>query len=222
MERGSAIRVIASWFGLLAVAGMVLLAVSQQKTISRLRDRERRDAAELERLRAETRDVLRLRAQESEIAGLRENTRDLLRLRSEVRHLRDQEQQSEVLQAANTRLLELIETFPLSSNQEAVVAAVRKRGAVLGIYPRSANDAPGGGVIVAGIDPNSPVARSDLKVGDQIIRLDGRPIETVAQLQIEMLDKKPGDIVRLDVVRNGAVIQIPVNTRAWPQQGFLP
>jgi C-terminal processing protease CtpA/Prc len=217
MDRGSAIRVVGFWCGLLAIIAAVLLAVSQQKTISQLNDQHRTDTAELERLRVETRDLPRLEAGESEIARLREDTRDVLRLRNEVRQLRDRQQQSEILQAANTRLLELIETFPLSSNQAAAVAAVRQKGAVLGVSARSAKDLPGDGVVVDGIDPNSPVARSDLKVGDQIIRIDGKTIRALAELQIEMLSKKPGDLVKLDVVRNGAVIQISVNARAWPQ-----
>ena len=203
--------------GLLALVILVFLNLEQRNTIDQLRAAQRSNLEELERLRATTNEAGRPRNQEAEINQLRENTRDVMRLRNEVRRLRDQEQQSEVLQTANAQLLELIQTFQLSSNQAAAVNAVRKRGAVLGIVPRPATDAPGGGVIVGGIDAGSPVAQSDLKVGDQIIRLDGKRIETIAQLQIEMLNRKPGETVRLDVVRNGAVIQIPINTRAFPQ-----
>jgi len=214
MDRKKTIQFL-RWATVLGAAlALALLALDQRSTIQRLSAAQRENLEELERLRARTNEVQHAENQEAEIGQLRENTRDLLRLRNEVRRLRDQSQQSEIPPAANTRLLELIETFQLSSNQAAAVAAIRKRGAVLGIFPSPATNVPGGGVIVGGIDPNSPVAQSDLKVGDQIIRLDGKHIETIAQLQIEMLDRKPGETVRLDVVRNGAVLQIPVSTRA--------
>jgi len=217
MEREPTIRILVFGAGFLALVILVCLNLEQRSTIEQLHAAQRANLEELERLRARSKVVSHLENQEAELLQLRENNRDVLRLRNEVRRLRDQAQQSEVLQAANTRLLELIESFPLSSNQAAAVAAVRKMGAVLGIIPRPATDAPGGGIIVGGIDAGSPVAQSDLKVGDQILRLDGKRIETIAQLQIEMLNRKPGDIVRLDVVRNGAVIEIPVYTRAFPQ-----
>jgi len=218
MQRPAFIRAAAFGLGLLAIAGLALLAVSQQNALSRLRDQQREDAAELERLRAETRDLPRLRAEESEIATLRDNASDVLRLRGENRRLRDQQEELGVLQAANARLLELVESFPLSTNQSAVVAMVRQQGAVLGISAGSAVNLPGGGVVVTGVEPNSPAARSGLRAGDQILRLDGKPIDNLPRLQIEMLTRKPGETVWLDVLRDGAVSRISVDTIPWPQQ----
>jgi S1-C subfamily serine protease len=105
-----------------------------------------------------------------------------------------------------------------------VVAAVRKKGAVLGVFARSANDPQAGttapatstGVVVIGLDSGSPAMQSGLRPGDVIIRLDGRPVDTLAQLQIEMLTKQPGETVMLDVVRGNEVLRIPVKTRAMP------
>ena len=106
-----------------------------------------------------------------------------------------------------------------------MVASVRKQGAVLGVYARSVKDPlPGApavasstGVLVLGMDAKSPVASSGLKAGDVILRLDGRPVDTLAQLQMEMLTKQPGETVVLDVLRNSQMLRIPVTTRSLPQ-----
>jgi S1-C subfamily serine protease len=73
------------------------------------------------------------------------------------------------------------------------------------------------GAFVVGIDANSPVAESGIKAGDVIIGLDGRRIETSGQLQAEMLTRKPGETVVLDVVRGGTTLRFQVKTRGWPE-----
>jgi S1-C subfamily serine protease len=64
--------------------------------------------------------------------------------------------------------------------------------------------------------PDAPAAKANLKTGDIIVGLDGRPIESAAQLQVEMLTKKPGETVVLDLMRNDTPLRISVQTRAWP------
>jgi hypothetical protein len=199
---------------------------------------------EIERLRADNKDLLRLRAEvqrlrervgETGIAGgttneaapipgsagelerLRADNRDLLRLRNEIRQLREQQGEIEVLRAANARFLQALQENSLS-NMMTSVNDVRKQGSLLGVQIIAA--APTGqayrGAVVGGFMPDSPV-QSDLKPGDIIIGVDGRPVESGAQLQVEMLTKKPGETVTLDVVRNGQTVRVPVQTRAWPQ-----
>jgi C-terminal processing protease CtpA/Prc len=225
MERGSTLRAIVFWLGALALAGLAVLAIVQQGTISQLREREQGlqgDLAELNRLRAPAPEAAPATNQNAELEQLRENTRDLLRLRNEVRQLREQSADAELLRAANAQLLRLVQSLRLSPTQEAAVATVRSQGAVLGIYARSANELPPGstpapretGVAVLGVDANSPAAQSDLKPGDLILRLDGRQVDSLPQLQIEMLTKKPGETVLLDVLRNNEVLRLPVRTRA--------
>src|SRR5262245_33953896 len=156
----------------------------------------------------------------SEIEKLREDNKDLLRLRNEVRQLREQAGELDVLRAANTRFLQMLQEPGGISNIAASVTAVRKQGSLLGIEIIATP--PAGtqnyrGALVGTIMPDAPAAQSGLKSGDVIIGLDGRPIGSAAQLQVEMLTRKPGETVLLDVMRGNEVMRVPVQARAWPE-----
>jgi Do/DeqQ family serine protease len=56
------------------------------------------------------------------------------------------------------------------------------------------------GVLVAGIDPRGPGARTGLAEGDVIVGLDGKPVKTDNELRSEIAAAKPGSTVALDVV----------------------
>ena len=254
-------RILIGVILLAAVAGLAALAWSQHQTIAQLRREQmslNENAAELQRLRAEARDnpvaglqaeldrlreenkdLLRLRAevtrlraggtntlsassnatrQLAEIERLREDNKDVLRLRNEISRLREQAAEAEVLRAANTRLLQIVQDNG-ASNTMASLTAVRKQGSILGVQ---INPTPPGaqayrGAMVAGVMPDAPAAQSDLKPGDIIIGLDGRAIESGTQLQVEMLSKKPGETVVLDVMRNNEPRRVAVQTRAFPE-----
>lgn len=220
MERRSNIRVVAVLFCVSAFAGLSWWVASQQRTISRLRSQAQtlqQATNELGPLRAEVQATRHLRDQAAEIEQLREQNQDVLRLRNEVTRLQGQKSEAESLRKANTQLLQLVESMRMSSNQQQRLLALRSQGAALGIYARPMGVSPAQtGVLVQGIDPHSPVAQSGLKVGDTIVRVNGRPVETLAQLQVDMLTRTPGETVLLDVVRNGAVFRIPVQTRPLP------
>src|SRR5678810_60851 len=151
MEPGQSNRVSRSAFGAIlfvACAALILVAWTQHRSVMQLRSDkaalEERikelgqrgenpgpsagQQAEIERLREDNKDLLRLRdevsrlrertgqagtsgtneshtASPSEIERLREDNKDLLRLRNEVRQLREQAGELEALRAANTRFL---------------------------------------------------------------------------------------------------------------------
>jgi C-terminal processing protease CtpA/Prc len=227
MGHRSIVRSIGFWFAIIAISGLAWWVYLQHRTLARLSDENRRLAGieqEMDRLRAALKETQSLSNQEIELQQLRADSRDLLRLRNEVHQLREQQKEAETLRAANARLLQAIQGVNLASNQQALVADVRSQGAVLGIVIRPANDPQTGsttarynGAVVAQLDPSSPVVSSGLMIGDIIIRADGRPIENAGQLQAEMLTRKPGDVVTLDVMRNDSLLRIPVQTRAWPK-----
>jgi serine protease Do len=88
----------------------------------------------------------------------------------------------------------------------------RVRRAVLGIGIENATEEDAAyaglsevrGVVVESFSSDdSPAKRAGMEVGDLIIELDGQPVEYVAQLQQIVGFKKPGDNVRVTVVRRG-------------------
>ena len=66
------------------------------------------------------------------------------------------------------------------------------------------------GVILADVRPGSPGARAGLKPGDLVIALDGRPMENGRQLQVSLYRRFVGDVVNLDVLRDGQPMKFPV------------
>ena len=78
-----------------------------------------------------------------------------------------------------------------------------------------------GGVLVLGVRAGSPAARAGLRptrqerngniiVGDIIAAIDGRPVESDADLEDALDAREFGDRVTLTVVRNDQRIQVPV------------
>ena len=57
------------------------------------------------------------------------------------------------------------------------------------------------GALVASVEDNSPADKAGLKVGDVIVAVDGKDIESAWDLRAAIKDKKDGDTVRIDVLR---------------------
>ena len=60
------------------------------------------------------------------------------------------------------------------------------------------------GVIVREVDPNGPVAAAGIRPEDIIITLDGAPVANWNDFIRALFNKRPGETVRVEVVRNGA------------------
>jgi serine protease Do len=93
-----------------------------------------------------------------------------------------------------------------------LIADGRVRRAVLGVQIRDAaeDDAAYSGlsevrgvVVVDYSIENSPARAAGIQPEDLIVEVDGRPVEYVAQLQQAVGFKKPGETVRVTVVRHG-------------------
>jgi S1-C subfamily serine protease len=63
--------------------------------------------------------------------------------------------------------------------------------------------APETGVLVAGIEPNSPAFRSSLKEGDIIVAFDDQPVKGVDDLHRVLTDERVGTRIPLTVLRRG-------------------
>ena len=74
------------------------------------------------------------------------------------------------------------------------------------------------GVVVTAIPANGPAAKSDLRAGDVITAIDGKPVITSPQLKSEIRSKKIGQPINLDVYRNGKNLKVKVKTDAWPDE----
>lgn len=74
------------------------------------------------------------------------------------------------------------------------------------------------GVVVRTIEADAPAYKSDLRPFDVITNVDGTPVMTDAQLQREILKKKVGQNVQLDVWRKGQTMKIAVTTGELPNE----
>jgi membrane-associated protease RseP (regulator of RpoE activity) len=61
-----------------------------------------------------------------------------------------------------------------------------------------------GGVVVQSVKDGGPAAKAGLRVGDIVTAIDGKPVESAWTLGDLLDDKKTGQTVRLDIVRNKA------------------
>ena len=60
------------------------------------------------------------------------------------------------------------------------------------------------GVLVGGVEPDSPAAKAGIEVGDIITRADGERLESAQELTRMVQDKKTGDTLKIEVSRNRA------------------
>lgn len=74
------------------------------------------------------------------------------------------------------------------------------------------------GVVVRGIEPGAPAQRSDLTPGDVITKVDGKSVSLASDLQREILGKKIGQSVELEVWRRGRTLRVDVQTGEHPDK----
>jgi len=73
------------------------------------------------------------------------------------------------------------------------------------------------GAVVVNLAADGPAAKAGIKVGDVIVAFDGKAINTSDDLGQAILAKKPGDQVRIDVVRpDGANASVTVTLGVRP------
>jgi serine protease Do len=111
---------------------------------------------------------------------------------------------------------------PINSATRRIVGALMREGRVrrawLGIAggprplpPKLARElGRTAGVEIVDVVPGSPAEQGGLRAEDLIVSLDGEPIGGVDQLQRLMIDEVIGRPVRLGVVRNGELRELPL------------
>src|SRR5947209_20294895 len=70
------------------------------------------------------------------------------------------------------------------------------------------------GALVTQVEPNSPGAKAGLKTGDVITKLDGQPVNDAGELQVQVGQKRPGTTIKLEVMREGKIVNVPVTLEA--------
>ncbi|MFZ0321985.1 MAG: Do family serine endopeptidase [Candidatus Sulfotelmatobacter sp.] len=66
------------------------------------------------------------------------------------------------------------------------------------------------GAVISQVESGSPAEKAGLKVGDVITELDGQKVSDASQLQIEVGQKQPGSSIKLEALRDGKSISVPV------------
>jgi serine protease Do len=90
------------------------------------------------------------------------------------------------------------------------------------------NDQFGEAVVIGAVQPKSPAAAAGLKVGDEIVEADGRPVVRLVQLKHVIGAKYAGDVVKLAVKRGEDRIEAEATLAAklepyiHPFLGVLP
>jgi serine protease Do len=97
-------------------------------------------------------------------------------------------------------------------------------------YPQDVREQyklPDNGIMITGIEPNSPASRAGLRAssreisnipvnGDVITKINGRAVNDSSDLQGVVFNTKPGDTVTLTIVRGGKEQQIEIKTQIIP------
>jgi serine protease Do len=70
------------------------------------------------------------------------------------------------------------------------------------------------GAVVDQVEADSPAAKAGLKVGDVVRAIDGQKVTGAGDLQVEVGQKQPGNTIKLQVLRDGRTVDVPVTLQA--------
>jgi len=70
------------------------------------------------------------------------------------------------------------------------------------------------GAVVSQVELNSPAAKAGLKTGDVVTELNGKKVTDASDLQVAVGQMKPGSTIKLDVLRDGKSMTVPVTLEA--------
>jgi serine protease Do len=77
------------------------------------------------------------------------------------------------------------------------------------------------GALVADVAPGGPSAVAGIRSGDLVLKIDGRPITSAADLTRQVGGFHKGDAIRLEVSRSGQVREIAVHSGLRPSEAEL-
>lgn len=74
--------------------------------------------------------------------------------------------------------------------------------------------APGKSGLIIDAVSDGATTRSGLKIGDLLLSVEGRKLEVVRDLSMALIDSKPGDKVKVEIVRDGKPVSLAVALEA--------
>nr|WP_019499380.1 HhoA/HhoB/HtrA family serine endopeptidase [Pseudanabaena sp. PCC 6802] len=74
------------------------------------------------------------------------------------------------------------------------------------------------GVLVTRVVPNSPAASAGIRPGDVIVKIDGENTTSADKIQQFVEGKSVGDRLRVELKRNGQVVNVSLEAGKFPQQ----
>jgi predicted metalloprotease with PDZ domain len=78
------------------------------------------------------------------------------------------------------------------------------------------------GVMVGSVEDGSPADKAGLKVGDIVVAVDGKDVESAAALRLALRGKKDGDTVRVEVLRGRARQTLVATVAEREMRNILP
>ena len=73
------------------------------------------------------------------------------------------------------------------------------------------------GAIVESVQPGTGAAEADLRPGDVIVNVDGEPLITMSQLVAEVRGRDPGEVIVLEIFRDGELRDVEVELGELPR-----
>jgi len=77
------------------------------------------------------------------------------------------------------------------------------------------------GAIISDLVPNGPSQRAGLMAGDVVVAVNNHAVKTSSELTREVSKARPGDVLRLDVIRDGRHRTIEVHSGVRPTEAEL-
>jgi serine protease Do len=75
------------------------------------------------------------------------------------------------------------------------------------------------GALVGMVEEDGPGAKAGIKPGDVILKVDGKTIETSAQVPVLVSNTKPGEKIEIEVWRDGSSKRLTARAEEIPQEG---
>jgi serine protease Do len=72
------------------------------------------------------------------------------------------------------------------------------------------------GVIVSSVVPKGPAAEGGLRANDVVRKIDGHPVKNNQELLAMIASRKPGETVKLEIVRGGETMKLDVTLTTRP------